>query len=212
MSDQSGVGSDAETPVAPESAAAEASPPAASPSPDFERIYERMDQMSTQQQQMAEALGQVFAEPESESEPYYDDEGELTEEGVRSVVADYVREQVEQQLAPREQAAAVEYRDGEWDALRETYPELQDREVANAVIADALRWVNAHNPDLVNRPEFVDVIEWVYKARNFGEPAQAMPSPVVLESAAGATRGKGPTEPDWGERIAKAAEKLRPQI
>lgn len=218
MSDQSGVSSEASetAPAAPEAPPAEAPAPAApTPSPDFERIYARMDELGTQQQQIAEQLGAAFAEPEEEPD-YYDETGELTEEGVRSVVADYVREQLEEQLAPRERAAAIESRDGEWEALKESYPELANREVANAVIGDAMRWANANNPDLIDTPQFVDVIEWVYRARKYDESVASQEeqptSRVVLESATGAARSKGPTEPDWGERIVKAAERLRPQI
>jgi hypothetical protein len=200
-----------EAPATPETATPEA-PPA---QPDgLDRIYERMDEMSAQQRQMAQQFTELATPPEEEPE-IYDDTGELTEDGVRAVVDDYVREQVEARLAPREAQALVSERDEEWDALKESTPELADPKYAQEVIADAVAWANAHNPDLIDRPEFVDVIEWVHKVRKYDESAAAQTPAgrgVVLESAAGAAQPSGLPEEDWGERIVKAAERLRPQI
>lgn len=215
MSDQSGVSSEA--PVAPqEPTTATPEAPAAAPPPDLSRLYERMDQMTAQQQAMAEQFGQAFA-PEEEPEPdYYDETGDLTEDGIRSVVSSFVDERLQAALEPRERAAQIDARDGEWEALKSSYPDLNDRDTANAVIGDAMRWAQAHNPDLIDRPEFVDVIEWVYRARMYDESAaaqqQAQPNRVVLEGASGAGQDVKASEVDWGERIVKAAERLRPQI
>lgn len=191
----------------------------APPSPDFDRIYERMDQMSAQQQQMADQFGALFAEPQGEEEDeqpeYYDDEGELTEDGVREVVSDFVREQIEAELAPREQAVMIETRDDEWEALKASYPELEDRDTAMAVIADAMQWANAHNPGLIDRPEFVDVIEWVYRAQKYDETAEAQqqqPNRVVLESAAGAAQDTKNPGIDWQQRVIDAAKRSQPMI
>jgi hypothetical protein len=201
-----------EAPATPETVEA---PPA---QPDgLDRIYERMEEMSVQQRQMAEQLGQVaeVAAPPEEEPEFYDETGELTEDGVRAVVDDYVREQVDARLAPREAQALVEQRDDEWEGLKESTPELADPKYAQEVIAHAVAWANAHNPDLIDRPEFVDVIEWVHKVRKYDESAAAQTPAgrgVVLESAAGAAQPSGQPEEDWGDRIVKAAERLRPQI
>jgi rubrerythrin len=217
MSDQSGVSSETPeapaqepTPVAPETT------PAAPAQPEgLDRIYERMDQIAAQQQQMAEQFGQAFTPAEEEPE-IYDDEGELTEEGIRSVVSGFVDERLEAALAPREQRALVQARDDEWEALKETYPDLQDRTTAQEVIAEAMQWANAHNPALVERPEFVDVIEWVYKVRKFDEhakaQAEAAPQAVVLESAGGASRQTKPEGIDWQKRVIDAAASSAPRI
>jgi hypothetical protein len=173
-----------------------------------------MEEMAAQQRQMGEQLGQFAEEPEEEPD-FYDETGELTEDGVRAVVDDYVREQVDARLAPREAQALTERRDDEWEALKESTPELADAKYAQEVIAHAVAWANAHNPDLIDRPEFVDVIEWVHKVRKYDESAAAQTPAgrgVVLESAAGAAQPSGQPEEDWGARIVAAAEKLRPQI
>lgn len=212
--------SDQSQPAEGEQAPAEATPQETAPSvpaPDFDRIYERMDQMSAQQQAMADQLGGLFEPLEDEPEPeYFDDAGQYTEDGVRAVIADYVDERLNAALAPREQAELVERRDDDWEALKASYPDLEDRDTATQAIADAMKWAQAHNPDLIDRPEFVDVIEWVYVAQKYGEHAaaqqQSQPNRVVLESASGAAQDTKGSQIDWGERIQKAAERLRPQI
>jgi hypothetical protein len=200
-----------ETPATPETTA-----PAAPP-PDFDRIYERMDEMSAQQRQIAEQLGQVHersAPPEEEPE-YYDEGGELTEDGVRAVVDQYVNEQIEARLAPAEAQRLSDQRDEEWEALKADVPELADPKYAQDVIAKAVAWANSHNPDLIDRPEFIDVVEWVHKVQKYDESAAAQTPAqpgVVLESAAGAAQPSKGAEVDWGDRIVQAANRLRPQI
>jgi hypothetical protein len=164
---------------------------------------------------MAQQFTELAAPPEEEPPEIYDETGELTEDGVRAVVDDYVREQVEARLAPREAQALVTERDEEWDALKESTPELADPKYAQEVIAQAVAWANAHNPDLIDRPEFVDVIEWVHKVRKYDESAAAQTPAgpgVVLESAQGAAQPSKGSDVDWSDRIVKAAERLRPQI
>lgn len=217
MSDQSGVSS--ETSEAPETGAAntpaEAPEAPAAASPDLSRLYERMDQMSAQQQALVEQFGDVFT-PEEEEPNYYDDEGELTEDGIRDVIGRYVDERFEAAMAPRERAAAIDNRDDQWEALKAQFPDLDDRDVANAVIGDALRWASTHNPDLIDRPEFVDVIEWVYRSHKYDEYAQAQqaaaPPGVVLESAAGAAQPTQAKGIDWQKRVMDAAEQSSARI
>lgn len=200
--------------AAPSEPTTTAAPTAPAQPEGLDRIYERMDQLAAQQQEIATQFGTVFAPPEEEME-YYDDDGEMTEEGVRAVVSDYVREQVDAQLAPREAQALIVARDDEWEALKESYPELEDRAVAQGVIAEAVRWAQTHNPDLIDRPEFVDVIEWAYRSHKFDEHAEAQaaaaPQGVVLESASGARQDvKG--QVDWQKRVMDAAEQSAPRI
>lgn len=204
----------------------EAAPPEAPATPEttteapaqpdgLDRIYERMEEMSAQQRQMAEQFSELAAPPEEEAPEFYDEAGELTEDGVRAVVDDYVREQVEARLAPREAQALETDRNQAWEDLKDDVPELGDVKYAREVIDQAVAWANAHNPDLIDRPEFVDVIEWIHKVRKYDESAAAQTPAgrgVVLESAAGAAQPSGQPEEDWGDRIVKAAERLRPQI
>ena len=62
----------------------------------------------------------------------------------------------------------------------------------------------------------MDVIEAFFKADKYEDvrktQAAEQPRSVVLESGSGAGRPQRSNEPDWGDRIVKAAERLRPSI
>lgn len=202
------------TPDALESAPAETTTTEtqAAPSEGLDRLYARMDEMAAQQRQMVDSLTQLHQpeEPEPEAD-FYDDEGGLTEDGARALIADLVREQVDTQLAPREQARQVEQRDDAYEALKDEYPELQDAKVAQPILDRAVRWAMAVDERLIERPEFVDVIEQFYKAGKFEEhraqQEAEQPRAVVLEGAGGAARTtRGPQEPDWQKRVIDAAQ------
>jgi hypothetical protein len=204
---------DDSAPSAPEPSAPEA--PSAPPSDGLDRVYSRMEEMAAQQQALIEGFQQLTAPPEEEME-LYDDEGGLTEEGAQALIADLVARQVESHLAPREAARQVEMRDDAFEALRAEYPELQDESVSRDVLGEAIRWANGVDPQIIDRPEFVDVIESFFKARKFEEFREReqaeQPRHVVLESAAGGGRQQRPNQPDWQKRVIAAAEKDGPRI
>jgi hypothetical protein len=214
----SATGQPSEAPEAAAPSAPEAAPAAPAEPAGLDRIYERMDTMASQQAAIAEQFAQLTAPPEEEEDEslFYTDEGELTEDGARKVIADLVQEQVTAQMAPREHARAVEMRDAAYDSMCDEYPELKDGEVSERVLGAAVRWAGQVDPSIIDKPEFVDVIEAFYKADKFETLRSAQeaeqPRPVVLESGSGAARQQRPNEPDWGDRIVKAAERLRPQI
>lgn len=209
---------EAATTQAPEGQPAEST--ATTGQPDgLDRIYSRMDEMAQTQRQMVESVSALLAPEEEEEEIdeslFYTDEGDLTEEGARAVLADMVKEQIDAAMAPREKARLVSQRDQAYEGLLEQYTELQDPKVSERVLASAVQWAQRINPEIIDRPEFVDVIEAFYKAEKYealaAQQAAEQPRPVVLESGQGA-RQQRPNEPDWGDRIVKAAERLRPQI
>jgi len=210
-----GQGDSAPPPEAPAAAPESAPPETAAPAPDFDRLFSRMDQMATQQRQMAEQMSTMLNPPEVDEEPIlYDDTGELTEEGAQQLIRDLVNTQVQEALAPREQARLIRERDELYEDLKETYPELADEKVGAEVLQAAIGWASRHNPDLIDRPEFVDLIEWVYKS-DFRTPEapEVEQRRVELESGAGGgARRPAKPEVDWGDRIVKAAERLRPTI
>lgn len=218
----SAIGQGDPAPTPEPSAPSEATPAAetaaapAAPAPDFDRLFSRMDQMAAQQQQVAEQVAMLTAPPEEDEELlYYDDEGELTEEGAQAAIRELVNQQVSEALAPREKAMLIEQRDDAYEDLKERYPELADEKVGGQVLAASIGWAQRHNPELIDKPEFVDLIEWVYKSdfRTPEAPEQEQQRRVELESASGAgARGRAKPEVDWGDRIVKAAERLRPQI
>jgi hypothetical protein len=122
---------------------------------------------------------------------------------------------VQEALAPREKAALVRQRDSDYEDLKDSYPELADPKVGTQVLNAAIGWAQKHNPDLIDKPEFVDLIEWVYKSdfRTPEAPEQEAARRVELESASGAGgRASAKPQTDWGDRIVKAAERLRPSI
>lgn len=204
-----------QAPSAPEGTQ-EAAPPTG---PDgFERISARMEEFGQQQAQIAATLAGLMepVEEEPDESDYYTDTGELTEEGARAVIADLVREGIQQEMAPREAARLKSERDTAFEQLRDEYPELQDDKTANEALGAALQWAQRNNPAIVETPGFVDVIEMAYKSMKYealqAQQAAEQPRPVVLESAQGARHQQRPNEPDWSDRIVKAAERLRPQI
>lgn len=199
-------------------AAPEQPTPTTSTGPDgLEAIRARMDEMATQQQQLVE----LFQPPEEEEgeldeSTFYDDEGALTDDGARALIGELVAEQVTQQLAPREQAAAQRERDFAFDDLRSEYPELRDDKVAGEAINVALKWANEHAPSLIDTAAFVDLVEQAYVGSKYRERVSAEEPAtqgrhVVLESASGAGSPEE-QEVDWGDRILKAAERLRPDL
>ena len=112
----------------------------ATPDGGLDRLYERMEEMSSQQQEFMRTVAERFAPEEDEEEEFepYGEDGELTEEGARALIRDLVQEQVTSALAPREKAQLIERRDEAFEALREEYPELQDKKVADAVLGKAI--------------------------------------------------------------------------
>jgi hypothetical protein len=204
------------TPDAPESAPVEAPATTETTAPGsdgLDRLYARMDEMAAQNREMVDQLTQLRQPPEEEPEAdYYDDEGGLTEDGARALISSLVDERVEAQMAPREQARMVEMRDDAFEALKDEYPDLQDAKVAQPILDRAIRWAMGVNEQIIERPEFVDVIESFYKAAKFEElraqQEAEQPRPVVLEGAGGAARTtRGPQEPDWQKRVIDAAQR-----
>ena len=194
----------------------EPTPTAAPVQPEgFDRIFERMDEMSSQQQQLVEQMSQVLAPPEEEPE-FYDEGGELTDEGVRSILTDFVRDELDTRLSERDRRTAVEQRDLDWEDLLEDVPELKDPKYSKEIIDWAADLVG-RDERFIDSPRFVELIKLVHAQRKLDEhvaaQAPAEGRGVVLESASGAAQAtKGSDDVDWGDRIVKAADRLRPQI
>jgi len=203
---------------APEAPAETAAPEAPqAPAPDYDRIYSRMDEMAAQQQQLATQFGELFEPAEEEPEPveYYDDEGQYTDEGMRAVLQDAIKEGIEAHMAPIEAKRLISDRDDAWEALKADYPDLDsNRQLAADVIQQAVEWCNSVDPKLIERPEFVDVVERIYKAHLYDERvAQEQPEPrVQLEAAAGAAQDTKSPQVDWQQRVIDAAKKAHPPI
>jgi len=209
-------------PAAPAAETAAAPPEGAQPA-GLDRVYEQMEAMAAGQKQMLDALTQITAPPEEEDEPefdpseFYDETGEMTEEGARALISDMVDQRVEKVMAPREAARLVRERDDLFEALKDEYPQLQDEKIANEVIQKALGWAHTHNKGLIERPEFVDVIEWIYRSEHGSAPSEDEEEPqpgrtVVLEGASGARRESKPQQVDWQKRVIDAAQSASTRI
>ena len=203
---------------APAEGAAPATPdttPAAPAQPEgFDRIYERMDEFQNQQQQLVDQISEALTPPEEEPD-YYDDGGELTEDGAQRLIDERVNQGVDQRFTEFQRERAIEDRDFDFDELVGRVPELQDPKYSREIIAQAADLVG-HNDAVIEHPRFVRIIEAVHARRKYEEHAAAQTPAggqgVVLESAQGAAQPQASDEPDWGDRIVQAAERLRPQI
>jgi hypothetical protein len=173
---------------------------------------------------MAEQLAELYGAPEEEPEEefsdgdLYDDDGELTPEGAQKLIDQRVDERLEARLSKRDAARALEEREDAFDALREEVPALQDDKLAARLVRETAEWCQrSGNERLINTPEFVDLVEDRYYRESYHERAAAEREDredreVVLESASGASQPSSKKEPDWGDRIVKAAQRLRPDI
>lgn len=186
-------------------------------------IQTRMDEQAEHMQQLTGSIAGLYQEPEQQAEQLseedlYDDDGDYTPEGARQVVGELIAEQLNAAMSKRDADEAYELREVAFDDLRDRIPALKEDKYAAQLANAAADWAEAAGvPGLVGRPEFVDLIEYMHKSGQFDERAASETAEterdVVLEPGSGSsqTRNKQP-EIDWGERIVKAAERLRPSI
>jgi hypothetical protein len=188
----------------------------------YDKVMERMDALSRDQRATIERL-EALANPPAEEDPefdpsdFYDDDGQMTDVGAEAYLDDLVEKRLEARLAPREKAELLRQRDETYEAFVDEHPEMQDEKVSRPVLDRAVAWAHEHDAEsLIDKPGFVDVIEWAFKAERWdsyqAQQQADQPRSVVLESASGAARETGKPQVDWGDRIVKAAERLKPQI
>lgn len=211
MSDQS----------APEGTAPEAAPETNGPPEWLGPITERMDEISEQVRQSQDQLAGLYypeteeAEPEYEDAEEYGDDEDLSPEQARRIIGSEVDNRLQAELGKRDAATAMERRNESFEALQDEIPALQDDKYARGLVqaaAQELRDAGAEH--LIGTPYIVDVIERLHIVSQHEEvKANAQPAPkdVVLESGSGASVQQTDEE-DWGDRIVKAANSLRPTI
>jgi hypothetical protein len=225
MSDQSGT-AEGQPNEAPEQSSG-----TGSESPEWlGPINTRMDELRDQNASIVERLEQ-FQQPEEGleyeddedgeggfTEDDFDEHGDYTAEGARKALAGVVDERLQGEFAKRDAVIALEQREDAFEALREEISELQDDKTAARLVRETAEWcARTGNEHIIDRPEFVELLEdrfvrEQYQQRVNAERESEPEREVMLESAAGAGAPSGKKEPDWGERIVKAAERLRPQI
>lgn len=198
----------------------------------LERISARMEEFAQQQRQWADSLAQQgFLADE------YGDSDEPYEPDVLDELDQVLTDAVDRRLDAAEDAEEAELllatRDLDYDDLRERMPMLQNDQTAAAVLDRAVALIHEWGaPELISSPEFVQVIEQValasYAAPSLLQQRQSAAAPrgngngnpglyaqghVHLEAAQGASaRELSNPGTDWGARIVKAAERLRPRI
>lgn len=193
-------------------------------------IQERMNELGEQTGRMAEQFSTLYEgqqqqqqQPEQEGEAdqdfdYFDAEGELTPEGAQAMIDQRVDDRLNAALSKRDAASALDQREDAFEALRDEIPALQDEKEAARLVRDTADYLKQHGrEDVIDTPMFVDMIEDRYYREAHHERVQAEREQqpdreIVLESAGGAAQAPAKNEPDWGERIVKAAERLRPRI
>jgi hypothetical protein len=219
MSDQSAP-ADGGTPEAPPQ---ETAPEPAGPPEWATSMAEKLDELG----QTTSQLGEQFAHlqqpeydddgfEEEQAPDYYDDDGDLTEDGARHLIGQEVDTRVNAILSERDAARALEDREDAFDALRDEIPALADEKLAQRLVHDTVEWcLRSGNEHLIERPEFVELIEDRFYREQYlasqqnGEEGERE---VVLESAAGAAPARKKDEVDWGQRVLDAANRLQPGI
>jgi hypothetical protein len=156
----------------------------------------------------------------------YDDAGDNEQPDLIDQLTDRMDRAIERRESAADAETAVEDRDLAFDDLRESMPLLQDDRTARELIERATRravrlchQLGRDPEDLIGTPDFVRIIEAETlahigrqaRAREHRETSGASRE-VQLESAAGAGAPPRSKEPDWGERIVAAAERVRPKI
>lgn len=195
-------------------------------------IEGRMDELASQQyeiaQQFQEALSErpVYVDPEEEAAPeglpeeeWYDDDGDLTPQAAEQIIDQRVSERLSEQLGLRDAAAQVQARDEAYEDLVAEYPDLD--EVGADIVTDLVRELTeAGRAEVIEHPVFVDLVEARYKASLYDKRSNEAPSDeveprrgVMLEAAGGGspTRGRDDQE-DWQARIVEAARAQQPDI
>lgn len=186
-------------------------------------IEQRMNELRDQNVEVAERLSALTA-PEEEVEDllpedeWYDDNGDLTPEAAQQIIDQRVQEAVSARWSEQQATEALSLRELAFDELRERLPDLADDAYSTQIVREVAADLQAQGHEaIINTPMFVDLIEQRHKALKFDEQAASMaeqaPQRVVLEAGGGASaQQRAQPQEDWGERIVKAAERLRPQI
>lgn len=160
---------------------------------------------------------QQFADPQLPGQPAVD----------AQQLDSLIQERVEAATRPIMEAAEANRREVDAQSLLDDYPELQEQETAQSVVAEAQEWAqDLGNPALAKEPAFVELVHLAEKAASAaqaetpagaqpqaqptaqaqpGQPHQPQPQqPVQIEGGGGALPGPGATQNDQAERV-KAA-------
>ena len=205
-------------------------------------IVQRMDELGETTAQLAQALQPAYSgydddeygdDADLSDEEYADLEAELGDEldeidaealdGDEGDEGDGI-ERLAEALQSRfrrheDQRDAFEDREDAFEELRESLPLLQNEQTARRIVGRARDLAMNWDPDLVERPQFVDLIRLVALAgiaEQVREREREAPDPriVQLEAASGAVPRPDTRDQSAviGDRIVAAARRMRPEI
>ena len=169
--------------------------------PDLSRLYEQMEQMQSGLASRLEQFEQKLTPQEQEIEDLYPlDEGDdgWEEQEFQRQLDQMVESRLQEKLTPYMQQQQLKERDQEFEGLLEQYTELaEDKGLLKSVVEQAEQFAARLNPEFVNTPEFVDLMEMVYKARKADErAAQEKPAGERKEVSLEGGGGRAPSEPE----------------
>lgn len=148
-------------------------------------------------------------DPEDEFDLDPGDEG-YEEQALRQFLTEQIEQGVEKRIAPFQQQQQLDKRNDAYHSLTQELTELQDPKVAAEYVHAAEDLAQRINPQIVNTPEFVELIELVYTRAKAQErakqetPADGRTTP--LESQGGAAPREDAEELD--DRLSKKAQSL----
>jgi hypothetical protein len=188
--------------------------------PSYEdRLNARLDEFAQQQQSQYEQLLSRFEQPEAEydDDPYplsEEDDGYEDQEAQR-ILDQMVNERVQQALTPYQKQQNIDRRDTAYERMVDQFPQMQDKDFASDIVQKAAEFAQQINPEFVDSPGFVDLIETFYKAHVADSRAQQETPAggrrdVQLESGGGAAPAD--RDEDMEDRIIKAAQSASPRI
>jgi len=192
-----------------------------------------MDELRDQQAELVERLGNGYDDYGSD-DGYDEDPSDEDWEGLGIDPAeleqaegdggegvdifDLIDRSIDSRLADVEAEQLFEQREDDFDDLRDEYPLLQHEPTARAIVNRAAELANNWNPAVIERPEFVSLIELVTKAamadRAVAEQRPGEQPRVQLEAATGA--GQHDRQPQrrprarHGRSVPQAAAARRP--
>lgn len=143
----------------------------------MEKIESRLNELGTNFQTFMEQFQQP-ADPEADLDAYGAEE-DYAPEDVDEDDPEYenhrlrqlLEEAVETRLKPLEQERMIDKRNDAFDSFLAEYPELQDPEKHSPIVQQAYEFAVQMNPEVVDSPLFVKIIEQTYKAMKADERA-----------------------------------------
>lgn len=191
--------------------------------PSYEdRLNARLDEFAQQQQESYQQLLQRLEAQQQPEDDYDDDPYPLSEEDdgyedqeAQRFLDQMVNDRVQQALTPLQKQQNIDRRDTAYERMVDQFPQMQDKDFASEIVQKAAEFAQQVNPEFVDSPGFVDLIETFYKAHVADSRAQQETPAggrrdVQLESGGGAAPAD--RDEDMEDRIIKAAQSASPRI